>query len=759
MITFLIKGNIIPQPWDNKKEINDMVPIDHVMNWFSDRLSGMFVAKSIGDLVLLVRAETGSGKSTLQITELFHKFHENQQRNIVITEPRRINAINIAQDIIHFNTREMLDKLGYYNREPLELEKNVGFQTGILTKKPISGIIYMTLSTLLQQLKVMSDDQIMDKYFVIVIDEIHQRSIDSDLTIYMIKKFIERNYENPKCPLILLTSATFDIKKFADYFKVKKNIIEIRGLSYPIEEIFLKEDSDNFVITAVNLVSEIHKKYKDDFISPSEPDLRDILIFVNSIKFVNSIVGKLKKINDNDSFFNKYPVMVLSLTGEIVSKQGEIYQSLFLGYDDIKTDIKGKRVKAYRRIIVSTSVSETGVTFENLKYVIDSGYQNVIEFNPNNGFKLLVGKPVTKNNAIQRKGRIGRRGKGIWFPLYTKENYNLLLDKQYSEIVVADITDFILNIIVEENGITNIENFRDFFSDYAEKWSVSKLHFDIKKVDLLDSPPIDNIKFSIEKLFVLGYIDRNLLPTKIGILSEKIRMIPVESKKMILAGYAWGVSINDLVIIAAALTMKKTSLISFKMMKLFDDARKKKSKFTFGMTLTKFNLEIGDDEFLILLAIVKEFETFLEKRTKQSFESLVKKKLIEDWTEQHGIVLNVLLEIIELRDEIIENMLVLGFNPYENYDNSIKKNPLRTQIFNIKQCIYEGYKFNLMKLVSPNVYKVVRNNQTIIFYEYSDKYIICSDIFYISRNGIYYPNINYISVITGYVIIDENFFS
>ena len=63
------------------------------------------------------------------------------------------------------------------------------------------------------------------KYSFIVIDEYHDRSLGMDLTLSLIKKFMDRNYKKSECPFLILTSATFDTKKYADYFGVKHKIL------------------------------------------------------------------------------------------------------------------------------------------------------------------------------------------------------------------------------------------------------------------------------------------------------------------------------------------------------------------------------------------------------------------------------------------------------------------------------------------------------------------------------------------------------
>ncbi|PJA92691.1 MAG: hypothetical protein CO133_01835 [Candidatus Komeilibacteria bacterium CG_4_9_14_3_um_filter_37_5] len=150
--------------------------------------------------------------------------------------------------------------------------ENIGFQNSVIAKKPNRGIIYMTVGTLQQQLNIMDDESFMRKYSLIVIDEAHERSIGTDFTLYMMKKFINRNYKNADCPFLLITSATFNTKKFADYLldhlktERYKNIINVGGFTYPITETWPEYDSDNYIQDAVSKAIQIHKENPEDYI-------------------------------------------------------------------------------------------------------------------------------------------------------------------------------------------------------------------------------------------------------------------------------------------------------------------------------------------------------------------------------------------------------------------------------------------------------------------------------------------------------------
>src|SRR5690606_33947622 len=108
-------------------------------------------------------------------------------------------------------------KAGYPNREPLIMDRNIGYQTGPIRSQAVKGIVYMTIGVLLRQLNTLEDADIIRKYQFIIIDEAHERSVETDLALYLMKRFIHRNFAKPECPFLVVMSATFDPEKFRRY--------------------------------------------------------------------------------------------------------------------------------------------------------------------------------------------------------------------------------------------------------------------------------------------------------------------------------------------------------------------------------------------------------------------------------------------------------------------------------------------------------------------------------------------------------------
>ena len=274
--TLFTKGYIVPTNADEKAKLADITPIDYISNIINKRVANK-EPKDIGDRVIVIKAKTASGKSTVIPPRIYADFKENhvlRGRSIACLQPRVMNAATIPEQIIEHNPS-------------LKLGDNIGYQTGQISEKSRGGIIFMTKEVLLQQLKTMQEDKFMQKYAFIIVDECHERSLSTDLVLYKLKKFLIRNFAKSECPLILLMSATFDAPKFARYFGGDSvAIVEVEGASYPISPHFIEVDSLNVIKTTIDTVIQIHTENESDYVANANlrehklSPIRDILIFI-----------------------------------------------------------------------------------------------------------------------------------------------------------------------------------------------------------------------------------------------------------------------------------------------------------------------------------------------------------------------------------------------------------------------------------------------------------------------------------------------
>jgi HrpA-like RNA helicase len=724
------------------------------------------------DRIFIIKSSTGSGKSTVLPPEFFHRFFESTGRkNICCTQPRVFNATDLPSTILPYHSKQFLKEIGQSSRTPLEMGENIGYQTGSFTKRPYRGIIYMTVGVLQNQMNVMSDENFMKKYSIIFIDETHERSVGTDTVLYMMKKFIYKysiGKSNKECPILVVMSATFDTEQFSDYLlsvvpkkERYKNIINVKGESHPIIDNYLKYDSTDYNKSVAQTVADIHTQNPGDFMRVESPQkfqtpkkgsnakkkrkfritedkknpkvfqiyedkhprgvggseftFRDILVFVSGAADMRNIKGLLLKLNGTHEFFKKYPIMVLELKGDAVKQQSRDFRNMKADIKTLTVPVKmGNKIaykKPTRRVIVATNVGETGITYEYLKYVIDTGWHNANEFIPIFNCGSLVRKPVTRGMSIQRRGRTGRLAPGVFYGMYTKESFLALSEDQLPDIIKAESTKEILNLLVKEADPDNKNNELSLqeLLDMKDFWAQTrKTKIDLYKIDMMDLPSADGMHSSMEKLYTLGAIDSNSIPTPLGFAMNKFRKIPVESIKMILSGYAWDAPIIDLVTLAAFLESKAPDIMSYKSEPIFNKARENGvfTKFTDNYASMRNELFVADD-FIDRIFIFVAFQQAMEQVDSSVHQKIKGGNSIQgestqakQWCEDNGILYRGILEIISLRDEIMMSMIKIGFDPFYQQDKSSYNldgsyESMRDYIKVIKQCIYEGYRLNM----------------------------------------------------------------
>lgn len=769
-VTLLLPGQIKILPHMTKYEINKINKLpakEYILDWFRQRIPSrkggipIIKPKSVNDRIMILQSGTGSGKSVTLGPELYINFNEAIGKNIAVTQPRVLTAMSIpVDDIAHVPP---------FIEAGIKLGENLGYQTGNFVYKPIQGIIFMTIGVLSQQLKVMSDEEFMNKYSFIVIDECHDRSLGMDLTLSLIKKFMNRNYKKSECPFLILTSATFDTKKYADYFGVKhKNIITVKGSNFPIEHNYLKTPAADYIQMSAERAIKIHKENKDDY--KDKRGFTDILIFV----YGSSPTKKIKKILEatNDKLKDDHFV-IITLTGSSVKDSRDVdYRNIFKPLSSIRVILSNKKVVIpKRRIIISTDVAETGVTIDTLKYLIDTGFVNYSVFNPIYGTGTLVPKDITQASSLQRKGRVGRRAPGVYYPMYTKKIFDRMQENKYPEILTADITDSILGLIIK----TVHPNWDGVVRDDIKVEN----KFEITDIDMMDYPAVDSLSYSLEKLFVLGLIDSNHIPTPIGLSCIKLNTIPIEVTRMIFAGYQHNANIISLITIGAFLTLSKRDYI--------DD--RSKNKYSYVNVFKKndkelyyYNKFFVSDDFIETLFIWEDFMDQIK---------IMKKKLslkyIKKWCIDNGLKYQGLLKVISIRDEIIASFIqTIGLDPFHSNNDvngreySLKKVFHRSvyqgvqEIKKIKQCIYEGFRLNVATWNNERNSYIMNNNKQKVqigskvvdkileYKEFKQRHpiqIICDSISIRKHrfNNYFIFQSDRVSVIDGYINIDTDF--
>ncbi|OAY64382.1 putative uncharacterized protein, chloroplastic [Ananas comosus] len=366
--------------------------------------------------VSVLIGETGSGKST-QLVQFLADSGLADEGSIVCTQPRKIASTSLAQRVAE--------------------ETNGCYEDYSVTSYPTfsslqcfpSKVIFMTDHCLLQH--YMNDDSLAGISHIIV-DEAHERSLNTDMLLALLKKKLLKRFDLR----LIIMSATADARKLSDYFDSCRTF-NVKGRNFPVEIKYVPDISSDisyisnlkFPATLVSYVSDVLKMVS--VIHKTEED-GGILAFLTSQMEVEWACER----------FSDPSAVVLPMHGKLSSEeQSRVFQNY-----------PGKR-----KIIFSTNVAETSLTIQGVKYVVDSGMVKDIMFEPKNGMNVLKVCRTSQSSANQRAGRAGRTGPGKCYRLYSQHDYQLMQPHQEPEIRKVHLGIACLRILAL--GIKDIREF------------------------------------------------------------------------------------------------------------------------------------------------------------------------------------------------------------------------------------------------------------------------------------------------------------
>jgi ATP-dependent RNA helicase DHX8/PRP22 len=411
---------------------------------------------------IIVIGATGSGKTT-QMTQYLHESGLSNKGIIACTQPRRVAAQSIA--------KRVSDELGCRIGE--EVGYNVRFDdcTG-----PNTVIKYMTDGMLLREAVI---DSNMSRYSAIILDEAHERTINTDVLFGVLKKVVKSRSDLK----LIVTSATLDAEKFSTYF-FSSPIFTIKGKMYPVEKFYNRHPENDYMDAALTTIMQIHL---------TEPD-GDILVFLTGQEEIETTSQILHdRMNALGSSVPK--LLVLPVYGALPSEiQSQIFEKTPLGT---------------RKCIISTNIAEASITIDGIYYVVDPGMCKMNVFNPKTGMESLIVIPVSQASANQRAGRAGRTGPGKCYRLYTEEAFMYeMLENSVPEIQRCNLGMTVLTL--KAMGINDLLNF-----------------------DFMDPPPESNLIYALETLYNLGAFDEQGLLTKLGRKMAEFPLDPPMSKVLL----------------------------------------------------------------------------------------------------------------------------------------------------------------------------------------------------------------------------------
>ncbi|MDE2451004.1 MAG: ATP-dependent RNA helicase HrpA, partial [Gammaproteobacteria bacterium] len=360
---------------------------------------------------LIVCGATGSGKST-QLPKLCLEAGRGTSGLIGHTQPRRIAARALA-------TR-LAEELGATVGGAVGYQVRFADHTG-----PQGRVKLMTDGILLQELE--SDPQLR-RYDTLIIDEAHERTLNIDLLLGVLKRLLPRRADLR----LIVTSATIDPARLSAFFDAAP-VIEVSGRSYPVEVRYrplVAEDEDAAELSLPEgIVAAVR-----ELDSRSSGARADTLVFLPGEKHIREAADALSKARVTDT-------EVLPLYARLsAADQTRIFQK-----------------HAQRRVILATNVAETSLTVPGIRYVIDSGLARISRYSPRGKVQRLHVERISRASAEQRKGRCGREAEGICIRLYSEEDFAAREAYTPPEILRTNLASVILRMATL--GLGDLESF------------------------------------------------------------------------------------------------------------------------------------------------------------------------------------------------------------------------------------------------------------------------------------------------------------
>ncbi len=432
--------------------------------------------------VIVVQSPTGSGKTT-QIPVILHEAGYSANGVIAVTQPRRIAALSVSEFIAKQLKTSYPGLVGYKMR--------FEDKTDASTKIKI-----MTDGILLQEMKL---DPWLTKYSVVMVDEAHERSLNIDFVLGLLKRVLAERKDFK----VIVSSATMNAEAFSEYFGGCP-IVTIDTVTFPVAMVYDPPATEITTTTETGCEAILQKiESTIERVLDNKED-GDILVFLPGEKIIKDCVMRLTYSHLHSK------IHLVPLYGRLPKEdQEKVFDNAPFGK---------------KKVVISTNIAETSVTINGVTTVIDCGLAKLNFYNPRTFTSSLNEVPVSKASCNQRRGRAGRTQPGTCYRLYSKKDFERRPLYTTEEIYRTDLSEVVLRM--SELGITDFETF-DFISPPGKEG----IYGAIDTLNLLGALNEDHTLSAIGKLMV----EFPLEPRVSRILVESIMRYPEVLEEAIIA--------------------------------------------------------------------------------------------------------------------------------------------------------------------------------------------------------------------------------
>ena len=434
---------------------------------------------------LVVTAPPGAGKSTLLPLTILSSLGEGEK--ILMLEPRRLAARQIAERMAQMLGEQVGETIGYRVRFESRVSKRTRIE--VLTEGILTRMIV--------------DDATLDGVSVVIFDEFHERSINSDLALALTRQ--AQQIIRPDLKVVIM-SATIDTSNICAALQAP--LIESEGRMFPVELHYADKDTDprDIAAAAASTTIEAYKKYEGD-----------ILVFLPGqaeIEHCYELLSKSQHFTASPSQpINTSTHQHLTTSTSQPTTTTPHHLTIHPLYGNLSPEDQRRAIApsapGERKIVIATPIAETSITIEGVRVVIDAGLCRQVVFDARTGLSHLETVRISMDMATQRMGRAGRVAEGVCYRLWTKASEHLMAEQRKPEIEEADLALMLLDTAA-----------------FGES--------DAEALPWLTMPPRAGVFKAKELLTALGAIDENGNITSIG---KRMATLPCHPRiaRMILA--------------------------------------------------------------------------------------------------------------------------------------------------------------------------------------------------------------------------------
>ncbi|XP_050536688.1 ATP-dependent RNA helicase TDRD9 [Daktulosphaira vitifoliae] len=557
---------------------------------------------------LLITGVTGCGKST-QVPQfiLDDCITRKKHCNIIVTQPRRIAAISVAKQVNKERGWRNGLLVGYQVGRKRDYDPNT------------TKILYCTTGILLQKIIKAKN---LSEFTHIILDEVHERTLEMDFLLLVIKKLMRTNSKSVRIVLMSATAGALLCDYFGEYYGLPHNkFVPASSLNvsnkfnHKIYKYYLNElwqsipSARNMDLskpqideagyeTAIHLIKEFDRLEVQGIHKRSS-----VLVFLPGIYEIEEMHRLMELIIESE----KHKWALIPLHSSITSEeQNRVFDQPPIGH---------------RKIILSTNIAESSITVPDIAYVIDFCLMKQLKNEPRSNYSMLIMTWASKSNCDQRAGRVGRVADGRVYRLVPQSMY----DSDFKAEETPEMLRCSLSRIVLMSKVL----------DMGSPLMLLKTAMSL--------PDIKNIRLTILTLKQVGA----LLPTVNGIISaydgditfmgKVMSVLPLEPpmSKLIYFGYIFNI-MNEAIIMACGLSVK--SIFSQPFKKQLDGYTQK---------LTWANNSCSDP-----IAYIMPFKVWLHE--KPNFDR--NKSLEKDWAFRNYIQLSAIRELYDLTEDVNDRL-------------------------------------------------------------------------------------------------------